>query len=102
MKNRKAMGTIPGHRVRVGDQRPGLSTPGEGKPATPLVQELGTRYVQPAKPQPQPQSAPSQDSVKPDFRLVRQPADGPAKTLVAQVRLPSEVSRVHAPEPRRV
>lgn len=46
LKNRRAMGTIPGHRVRVKDRK------GESKPAVPLVQELGTRYSEPAGPSP--------------------------------------------------
>ena len=44
MKNRRAMGSIPGHRVRVKDKKDAA------KPAMPLVQELGTRYLEPAKP----------------------------------------------------
>lgn len=89
MKNRKAMGTIPGHRVRVGDRAPGS----EGKPAVPLVQELSTRYTATPRASTSPVTPVSAaDAVKPDFRLLKEPCQGPAKAFVAQIKLPTVVS----------
>lgn len=97
MKNRKAMGTIPGHRVRVKDKAVEGSAP-----AAPLIQELGTRYIHPpssSSMSPGPAAAaPSctgdsdKNTVKPDFRLLKEPASGPARALVAQFQLPSVVT----------
>ncbi|XP_034253409.1 PIH1 domain-containing protein 1-like [Thrips palmi] len=88
MKNRRAMGTIPGHRVRVKDKKDG------SKPATPLVQELGTRYLEPAVggDAARRDLAAASDAVKPQFRLLKQVTGGVASSVVAQVHLPLLVS----------
>ncbi|KAE8751938.1 hypothetical protein FOCC_FOCC001415 [Frankliniella occidentalis] len=105
MKNRKAMGSIPGHRVRVKERRE------DSSPAAPLIQELGTtRFAEtsatkpaaaaksPAKPvaesatKPGSAPAPPSDAVKPEFRLLRVPAQGPARSFVMQCHLPSVMS----------
>lgn len=90
MKNRRAMGSIPGHRVRVKDKKDAA------KPAMPLVQELGTRYLEPAKPAAAAATssvAVVGDAVRPQCRLLRQTQAGCAGSVVAQVHLPAVVHR---------
>ncbi|KAK3909102.1 PIH1 domain-containing protein 1 [Frankliniella fusca] len=95
MKNRKAMGNIPGHRVRVKDRRE------DAKPATPLIQELSTtrvagtsasRPASTASSSTLPTPAPPSGAVRPEYRLLRVPATGPARSFVMQCHLPSVVS----------